>query len=407
MADKALIDERLKSITAAREIHENACREKRNLTDEEDANYKRYMNDYHNLDDKIKRGEDLDRINRELDEPTETEERDIKGSDREVKTRADLESEWTRSFLAGGEEAAIKFQKENRDLSKDSNILGGYWLAPETFLNRFIQAVDNAVLLRGLATKLQVGAGHAISAPSLDTDVSDASWTAEAQIATKDSTARIGKRALTPHPLSKLVQISKDLISRTGEAEKFAAARIAYKMAVTEESAFMTGTGAGQPLGLFTASDNGISTGRDVSTGNTTTTVKGDGLISAKGTLKPQYRKSAKWIMHRDVVTSISKLKDGVGGYMLLPAGLYGKNTDMILGNELIESEYAPSTMTTGLYVGMIGDYSNYWIADAGTMGMQRLVELYAASNQIGLLARRHVDGMPVLEEAFVRVTLA
>jgi HK97 family phage major capsid protein len=57
--------------------------------------------------------------------------------------------------------------------------------------------------------------------------------------------------------------------------------------------------------------------------------------------------------------------------------------------------------------VGVLGDFSFYWIADAMTMEMQRLVELYATTNQIGLIGRLESDGMPVLGEAFVRVKLA
>ena len=70
-------------------------------------------------------------------------------------------------------------------------------------------------------------------------------------------------------------------------------------------------------------------------------------------------------------------------------------------------SEYAPNTFTTGLYVGIVGDWSQYWIADALDMTVQRLVELYAATNQVGLIGRMESDGMPVLGEAFARVTLA
>ncbi len=41
------------------------------------------------------------------------------------------------------------------------------------------------------------------------------------------------------------------------------------------------------------------------------------------------------------------------------------------------------------------------------SMQIQRLIELYAESNQTGFIGRLETDGMPVLEEAFVRVTLA
>ena len=39
-------------------------------------------------------------------------------------------------------------------------------------------------------------------------------------------------------------------------------------------------------------------------------------------------------------------------------------------------------------------------------MQVQRLVELYAETNQTGMIGRMESDGMPVLAEAFVRVQL-
>ena len=80
---------------------------------------------------------------------------------------------------------------------------------------------------------------------------------------------------------------------------------------------------------------------------------------------------------------------------------------DRLLGRPVMMSEYAPNTMTTGLYCGILGDFSNYWIADALDMQVQRLVELYAESNQVGFIGRLETDGMPVLAEAFARVKLA
>jgi predicted phage gp36 major capsid-like protein len=151
----------------------------------------------------------------------------------------------------------------------------------------------------------------------------------------------------------------------------------------------------------------GISTGRDVSTDNTTTNLTGDGLINAKFSLKAPYMASPslRWIFHRLVVRNIRKLKDGNGQY-LWAAGLTGK-PDTILEVPYVMSEYAPSTFTTGLYVGIIGDFSFYWIADSLNLQIQRLDELYAETNQVGFIGRSETDGMPVLEEAFARVKLA
>ena len=78
-----------------------------------------------------------------------------------------------------------------------------------------------------------------------------------------------------------------------------------------------------------------------------------------------------------------------------------------MLGLPVALSEFAPNTFTSGSYVGMVADWSKYWIADAlSTMQIQRLSELYAETSQTGFIARLETDGMPVIEEAFVRITL-
>ena len=84
-----------------------------------------------------------------------------------------------------------------------------------------------------------------------------------------------------------------------------------------------------------------------------------------------------------------------------------GNAVNMLLESPVYMSEYASSTMTTGLYVGVIGDFSYYWIADALSIRLVRLDELYRETAQIGFIIDAEVDGMPVLEEAFARVTLA
>ena len=66
----------------------------------------------------------------------------------------------------------------------------------------------------------------------------------------------------------------------------------------------------------------------------------------------------------------------------------------------------APNTATTAQYVGIVGDFSYYWLAEALQFELQRLDELYAESNQVGFIGRLEADGMPVLAEAFARVKL-
>lgn len=314
--------------------------------------------------------------------------------------------EYRAGFAANLIWPADRTKVENRALQMDVDASGGFTVPPQQFVADLIQAIDNAVFIRGLATVNQLVGAHSIGRPSLDTDVSDADWTSELATGNEDSDMAFGKRELTPHPLAKRIKVARKLLRHSPLGpEALVRARLAYKMGVTQEKAYMTGTGVQQPLGVFTASADGISTGRDVSTDNTTTAPTFDGLKNAKWTLKSGYWSRAQWVAHRDFGKVVDKIKDGNGQYIWQASVVVGQ-PDRLLGFPINFSEYAPNTFTTGLYVAVLGDFKNYWIAESLAFEIQRLNELYAATNQVGFITRSELDGMPVLEEAFVRVKL-
>lgn len=397
---------RFKLVKDARALLDLAEKENRDLTAEETTKYENMMEEVDSIGDKIGKEERLASI--------ETEVSDVidETIDRGKPDKADENryEEAFRSVLAAttsNEYVRAMQGIESRALQVDSDPAGGYTRPSEMFMANLIQAVNNRVFMRQLGTVYSVPKAESLGAPSLDADPADPTWTSELLIGDEDSTMDFGKRALFPHPLAQYIKVSKKLVRASAlNIDAIVRERLAYKAAVVEENAFLNGTGANQPLGVFVASADGISTSRDVSTGNTITALKADNLIECKYFLKDAYWPRARWIFNRSIVKEIRKMKDGEGNY-LWRAGLQGDRGDTILDVPIIMSEYAPETLTTGLYVGIIGDFSNYWIADALSMEIQVLVELFAATNQNGYVLRKETDGMPVLEEAFVRVTLA
>lgn len=311
-----------------------------------------------------------------------------------------------RKFIFAGQNSLGP--SERAALQVDVTASGGTLVMPEEFLARVIMGLDERLYIRQVATVFTVSNADSLGVPTLDADPADSDWTTELGTGSEDSTMATGKRNLTPHPLAKRLKVSKTLLRKAPSSEQLVRDRLTFKFAVTEEKGFLTGNGSDQPLGLFTASASGISTGRDVSTDNTTTNLTADGLINTKFSLASQYLANAsslRWLFHRTAVRNIRKLKDGNGQY-LWTAGLAG-TPDTILEVPYFMSEFAPSTFTSQLYVGLIGDFSWYWIAECLRFELQRLDELYAESNQVGFIGRMEVDGMPVLEEAFARVQLA
>lgn len=324
----------------------------------------------------------------------------VSGSGDDKEARAAKHVEDFRNFLIRG---------ERRDLSADTAGEGGNIVAPQQFVAQVIKAMDNNVFVRQLATKYTLGSFANIGVPTITADPADADWTSEVAAVSNDTALTFGKRTMAPNMLTKGIKVSIKLLEvATLPAEQIVADRLAYKFAVSQEKAFLTGTGSGQPLGLFTASASGISTGRDVATDNTSSAFTFDGLMNAVMSCKQQYRRTGGWVLHRDAVKMARKIKTGISGdttYVWQPSVQVGQ-PDTLLGFPVYESEYAPSTFTTGLYVGLFGDLSKYWIVDQLPYTVQRLVELYAGTNQVGFIGRMSSDGAPVDENAFARVKL-
>jgi HK97 family phage major capsid protein len=325
---------------------------------------------------------------------------DAKDGGAQVETKEELHA--FRKWVAGGVNNLDALDRKALQVTDDT--MGGYLTVPMTFRNELIQRVDDIVQLRSFSTVIQLTQAESIGVPTLDSDLNDAEWTIELAEAPEDDSIRFGRRNLRPHPLVKLVKISNTLLRRAQllNPENLVRDRLAFKFAVTEEKAFLVGDGNEKPLGVFVESSAGVSAGRNV-TISTTGSLDSDKLINLKHALKQHYWGRARWIMHRDTLRLIRQLKVGSGGQYLWQPGLQDDLPNTILELPYVLSEYAPNDASTGKPLMILGDFQFYYIADALSLEIQRLVEKYATQNATGFVARAEVDGMPVLEEAFVR----
>ena len=392
-----------KLLTDSRAIIELAKTEKRDITVDEKTKYDKIMADF---DDSIRTSEIKEkqfavetRMKEAVNEPPKAEI-SIDPSKRNATKEYDEEF---RNFLATGKVEG----KFLRALQADLPEAGGYTVASEKMSNMLIKEIDDQTFIRDASTIHKLTKAQSLGIVSLDADPEDGTWTAEIRQIDEDTQMIFGKRALNPGMLAKRIKLSYKLIDNSAIAiERLVAQRLGYKFAITEEKNFLTGNGAEQPLGLFTASAQGISTARDISTDNTTTEITFNGLKEAQYGVKAGYEAKGKWLFHRDAIKQLSKLVDGAGRYIWQPSTQVGQPA-MLLGRPFMMSEYVPNTFTTGLYVGMFGDFKYYHIAESSVFTIQVLNELYAETSQRGYIGRQMLDGMPVLESAFSRITLA
>lgn len=403
-----LREERNRIVTQARDILNKAETEKRALSAEEDGKYGELFAKQDELRKTIEAEERQVDLERQLAAGDIAARGDAQQPGAEARQSGPRGTEEYRAaygqMLRGGVQSLNAEQV--RALSVGAGTEGGFLVMPEQMVDGLIKSLDDDVVIRMWATKYRIPTAASLGVPTLDADPADADWTAEILTGSEDSTMAFGKRELSPNPLAKRIKVSNKLLRMSPGVEALVMSRLAYKFGITEEKAFLTGTGNKSPLGVFTASNDGIPTSRDVSTDNTSTAMTMLGLVNAKYALKAPYQRRAKWLFHRDGIKQIAKFVDTAGQFLWQPSKKEGE-PDMLLGSPVYQSENAPNTFTTGKYVGMYADFSYYWIADALDVQIQRLVELYAETNQTGFIGRKETDGMPVLAEAFSRVKLA
>lgn len=397
-----LKQQRAKHAADARALMDTAQTAGRAMTADEEAQFDRLMDQADSLEGTIKREERLREQERVLAAANpQPPANNVPADENQARSAA------FRQYILGGRGSLTAEQV--RALNMGSDPEGGYLVAPQQWVNQLIKFVDDETTIRSVATVMQLTEGDSLGVPTLDTDLTDADWTSEVATGSQDDAMRFGKREFRPNPLAKRVKISRTLLRRASmDPEGIVRDRMGYKFGISQEKAHMTGDGNKKPLGLFTASTDGISTGRDVNFGSggtiPLTTATGDQLIDAKYTLKSQYWGRAQWLFHRTLIATIRKLKETTTGNYLWQPGLAADRPDTIADLPFLVSEYAPNTVSGNNYVGLLGDFSFYWIVDNLAMEVQRLVELYAETNQVGFIGRLETDGMPVLEEAFVRL---
>lgn len=422
MSTSSLLVERAGLIAEARQIHERVGTG-REVTGEERQTFDRLMSKADLLLADARSVEVLERraMWNEMRRPTlagpgfDPEARVY--ADPQLRTRVAKSREYRSSpayrglfldWLVRGSEIAEHIPVEFRDTVIGTDAKGGYLTTPVVITDRIVRLIGDLVWIRSKATVLTLLMGKSMGIPQISQDMADSNWTTETAAIVEDTNMLLSQRVLEPKLLSKLVKASMRFMLTVANADMFLANELGYKFGVTEERAFMTGSGVGQPLGIFTADPNGIPTSRDISTGNSATAIGADNLFALKFGIKQVYRidPSCSWIWSPEAVRQIMLLKDTTGHYLWEPSTQFGQ-PDKLLNIPVCESAFAPNTFTTGLYLGVIGAFRYYYIVEHDDLTFQRVTELYSGTNTIGIIARRWVDGSPVVAEAFTRSKLA
>lgn len=193
------------------------------------------------------------------------------------------------------------------------------------------------------------------------------------------------------------------------DVEAWLAESAAREFAKRENIAFTSGTGTKQPKGLLTvttaATDDAtraFGTFQHVVTGvagglPATSAAFGDKLIDIITALKSRYYGQARWMMNRQTLAAIRKLKDSDNNYLWQP-GLQSGEPNSILGFPYTYNDDFPSAGANAIPIAF-GDFREAYIIMDRT-GIRLLRDPYSNKPYVNFYMTKRVGNMILNSEA-------
>ncbi len=246
------------------------------------------------------------------------------------------------SYLRKGNDNAIKaFAAEHKDMTVDSDQDGGFLVSTE-MSSEIVKHVFESSPMRALAS-VQTISSDALEMLE-DLDQAGSGWVAERGSRSVTTTPKLNQIKIPVHELYAEPKATQKLLDDASiNIESWLAGKVSEKFARDEATAFVSGSGVGQPQGFL--GGYGYSTEQiadhfgkvlNIVQGATghDSAIQFDDVFDMQTALKEAYQGNASWLVHRSNLGAIRKLKDSYGRYLWEP-GLQVAAPSMLLGRPI------------------------------------------------------------------------
>jgi HK97 family phage major capsid protein len=222
----------------------------------------------------------------------------------------------------------------------------------------------------------------------------------------------LGQIALTAFMAGALRLSSWELLQDVKAFQQFIVDDLIKGQRILEGSLLATGTGTGQPLGVFGNTGTGTGAAYELTGAATDGSVLLNSLFDVTATLKGQYQAGAVWIMSRATGLAIKRAQ--MQSNLFIPiATMDPDGTERILGKPVFYDVNAPALPTAtsaGVIPILYGDFQQGYIVGlrgGAGINVKVLDQPWAAQGQLGILAYRRLDGRVRRSEAIQAVTIS
>ena len=346
----------------------------------------------------------LDNYKSRLDTIETVYNRPLLGDDINIKSTAS-HSEYSKAFrnylrkgMDGGLEAL-----QTKALSVGSDPDGGYLVTPH-MSSKIVQSIFETSPMRQLASV------ETISSDALelidDHDQAAAGWTSETGAITETSSPTLAKRNIPTHELYAQPKATQKLVDDSAiDIESWLSGKIADIFSRKENTAFVSGSGVGQPRGILTyAAGTNWGQIQQVTSGSSGA-VTADAIINLFYSLKDTYSKRANFLMNRTVVQSVRLLKQATTNQYMWQPGLAAGAPDTLMGIPVHMAADMPVAASNSLSIA-VGDFqAAYQIVDR--KGINILRDPFTEKPFVKFYATKRVGGDVVNFEAIKLMKLA
>jgi HK97 family phage major capsid protein len=366
--------------------------ENRNLTAEEEAEWKRLEGEIDELEVRYKRLEQSLERDAEMVQVEQPLAGRRSGGEQEQRG---IESDEYRnafsSYLRVGMQNLNPEQRtilsphfggfgESRALATGTAGAGGALVAPE-FYTRLLEAMEfiGGVRTNGV-TILSTTTGADLAFPMANNLTLEGEQIGENVAVTEENvtfaTTNLGAYIYS----SKMIRIPYTLLQDSAfDVEAYVIRHLGERIGRITNRRFTNGTGAGQPQGIVTAAPMGH-----------TGPVEYDSLVELEHSIDPSHRSQARFMFHDQVLKALKLMKDGEGRPIWLP-GVAVREPDRILGYSYGLNQHMAHG--SGKKSILFGRMAAYFIRDVTDFRIMRLQERFAEFLQVAFLGFSRHDG--------------
>lgn len=303
---------------------------------------------------------------------------------------------WLRMARAGEKMLTVE---EMKDMSVGSDPDGGYWVTPPTIANEVVRRVFETSPMREIASVQPIGTREYI-VPEDPNDVG-AGWVAEQATRSNSTTFNPQRRVITAFEEYAQPAVTQQMLEDSMiEIDTYLAMKLADKFERLENTAFVNGTGVGQPRGILTYA-SGTTWGSQIEQigSGTSGVFTYTGLIKLITAIKDKYQRNAQFLIQRQQVYNIMTLTDSNGRLIFQPILNGNFNDTPLLGYPLRYATDMPVVGAGSLSLAF-GDWkAAYQIVDR--VGLSTIRDNLTSKPNVLFYTRKRVGGDVVDFDAY------